>query len=129
MKIHHIGYSVKNINQSINGFKKLGYNLEGELIKDINRKVCIQFLILNEYRIELVAPLAKESPLDNILRKNGEGPYHICYETDNIDNAINKLVNEKYILVENKSKAVAINCQNVAFLFKKGIGLIELVEI
>ncbi|AKA70302.1 VOC family protein [Clostridium scatologenes] len=110
-------------------FEVLGYSLEGKVIKDIKRNVYIQFLILNGYRLELVAPSTEQAPINGILKKSGEGPYHICYETSSIDNAISELVKEKYVLIENKSGAVAFDNKNIAFLFKKGIGLIELLEM
>ena len=44
MKIHHIGYAVKKIEDSINEFKKLGYRTTGNKITDNLRKVIIQFI-------------------------------------------------------------------------------------
>ena len=35
LKVHHIGYTVKDIQQSIEMFQKIGYNIEKESIKDL----------------------------------------------------------------------------------------------
>lgn len=128
MKIHHIGYAVSDIKKSIRDFIDLGYNIEKDLIIDEKRGVSIQFMISGEYRIELVMPLNDSSPISNVLKKKGIGPYHICYETNMIDKIADKFINNKFILIEKKSNAIAINNQNVIFLYKSNVGLIELLE-
>ncbi|SHJ67063.1 VOC family protein [Paramaledivibacter caminithermalis] len=129
MKIHHIGYAVKDIDFSINQFKKIGYKMHKDKVIDDNRKVIIQFMKNNSYMIELISPLDKDSPINNIIKKVGSGPYHICYETNDIEKEIDILLKDKYILIEKPSKAIAIENRIVAFLFNKDIGIIELVEI
>jgi hypothetical protein len=46
-----------------------------------------------ELEIELVAPLDDTSPVSDILSrmKNTSSPYHICYETENLEKAVNIL--------------------------------------
>lgn len=129
MKINHIGYAVKNIDFSINEFEKMGYEKYKDKVVDENRKVVIQFMKNNGYMVELIAPVGDDSPINNIIKKVGSGPYHICYETDDIEKQIKDLLKNKYILIEKPDKAIAIEYRRVAFLFKKGIGIIELVEI
>ena len=128
MKIHHIGYAVKNIQDSLNEFKKLGYKTIENKIVDNQRNVIIQFVKNGDYLIELVAPLNKESPVTSLLKKQGSSPYHICYETDNLKKEISDLGNNGFVVISNLLKAPAINNKKVIFLYKKDIGLIELVE-
>jgi len=128
MKIHHIGYAVKNIEDSINEFKKLGYITIENKIVDNQRNVIIQFIKNGDYLIELVAPLNKESPVTNLLKKQGNSPYHICYKTDNLKKEIEDLDNNGFVVISNLLEAPAINNKRVIFLYKEDIGLIELVE-
>ena len=128
MKIHHIGYAVNNIEDSLNEFKKLGYKCVENKIVDKKRKVIIQFIKNGDYSIELVAPLGKESPVTNLLKKQGNSPYHICYETDNLEKEIKDLDDDGFVIISDLLKAPAINNKKVIFLYKKEIGLIELVE-
>lgn len=44
MKVHHIGYYVDNINNAIENFLDLGWEITGESKFDKNRKVKIVFL-------------------------------------------------------------------------------------
>ena len=128
MKIHHIGYAVKNIEDSINEFKKLGYITIENKIVDNQRNVIIQFIKNGYYLIELVAPLNKESPVTNLLKKQGNSLYHICYKTDNLKKEIKDLDNNGFVVISNLLEAPAINNKRVIFLYKEDIGLIELVE-
>ena len=128
MKIHHIGYAVKNIEDSLNEFKKLGYKTIENKIVDNQRNVIIQFVKNGDYLIELIAPLNKESPVTSLLKKQGNSPYHICYETDNLKKEIEDLNNNGFVIISDLLKAPAINNKKVIFLYKKDIGLIELIE-
>ncbi len=129
MKIHHIGYAVKNIENSQEEFEKLGFRREDKMYKDMDRNINVLFLINDSCVIELVSPIEEGSAVDNILSKVGNTPYHICYETDDIQKSIAELRGEKYKLLLKPKKAIAIENNLVAFLFKKDVGLIELVEI
>ena len=73
----------------------------------------------------------KPSPVDNYLRKQKDMavPYHLCYEASDIEGKIQELQKEKFILVGKPQEAPAINGANVAFLYKRTVGLIELVEV
>jgi len=128
MKIHHIGYAVKNIEDSIKEFEKLCYRTIGNKIVDNQRKVIIQFIKNGDYIIELVAPLNKESPVTSLLKKQGNSPYHVCYITNNLEEEISNLGNSGFVVISDLLKAPAINNKKVIFLYKKEIGLLELVE-
>lgn len=131
MKIHHIGYAVKNINKAINEFIELGYCKIGNTIEDENRNVLIQFMEKDAYCIELISQykLEKKSPVDQILKKNkGATPYHLCYEVEEIGDKIQEFCSKGYILIEKESEAKAIDYRKVAFLYNINIGIIELVE-
>lgn len=130
MKIHHIGYCVHNIDKAILEFEKIGYQKFETKYIDNDRKIYIQFMKNNETMVELVNPTNEgESPVDGILKKIGDSAYHICYETNNINEEIEKLKIDKYILISSPKTAVAINNCEVAFLYKRNVGLIEIVEI
>lgn len=128
MKIHHFGYAVKNIETSMKEFKLLGYEKLGGIYFDENRLVNIQFIKNNQACLELIEPRDENSPIKNILKKCGEGPYHICYETQNFDEDYSKLKENGYILVEKRNEAIALDGNIVAFFYKNGVGLIEILE-
>lgn len=80
MKVHHIGYLVKDLKQSEVQFLSLGFQVERLISFDAYRQVNIEFLVNGDYRVELVEPANQESPLYSLLRKFRNEPYHMCYE-------------------------------------------------
>jgi len=129
MKIHHIGYLVKSIKKALPEFLAIGYRQETDVILDETRNVEIVFLLKDMQRIELVSPKGKDSAIGNLHKKIGNSPYHICYEVDNLENTIDKLEADGYILSVEPQSAPAIDNKRVAFLFNTAIGLIEIVEV
>jgi methylmalonyl-CoA/ethylmalonyl-CoA epimerase len=106
MRIHHLGYAVKSMDESIRAFSKIGYKKAGETVLDEKRSVLIQFMRLGDYCIELVAPGGSDSPINSIISKSGNTPYHICYSVDNIDKVAEEFKKEGYVMVEKPSNAV-----------------------
>lgn len=129
MRIHHIGYLVRKIDKAIVKFKELGYSVEKEPVYDEYRQSDIAFLTKDGYRIELVSP-EKTSEVYPLLKKFGASPYHICYETDDIDKDTAGLKDQGYMIFTEKQPAPAIGEEaEVVFLFHSQAGMIELVEI
>lgn len=136
MKIDHIGYLSKDIYASINAFKTLGYTQVTEIFRDdiensdgSKRNVFICFLENNGTKVELVSPIDETSDVHDRLQRHGEGPYHICYQTQNLETAITDLKKNMWLVLKPPTPAIAFDNANVAFLVKKGVGLIEVVEI
>ncbi|MBL4930560.1 VOC family protein [Clostridium paridis] len=128
MKIHHIGYLVASVEESIAEFEKLGYISVSNTIYDEAREINICFVKNMDTVIELVSPVGKSSVVYNLYKKMKSSPYHICYESNNLKQDINKLCSEGYTVISNLSPAVAIENRNVVFLYNNKLGLIELVE-
>lgn len=129
MKINHIGYIVRNIKKSVDELEELGYKKTSRLVVDNKRNIKIQFLENNKYVVELIEPTYDNSNVDNILKKIGPTPYHICYETKNIYEKIEELEKKGYMILEKPTEAIAFKDKKVAFLYSKYIGVIEIVEI
>ena len=129
MKIHHIGYLVKNIEKSIREFECLGYSIQQNIMLDDYRKVKICFLKKDGYVVELVSPVCENSSVAGLMKKKENTAYHICYETDNIDMEIQHLCEMGYVICSEKHEAVAIEGKPVAFLMHPNLGMIELLDL
>ncbi len=100
-----------------------------ETIFDPIQNVNIAFLNkINETCIELIEPCDENSPVNSILKKNGTSPYHLCFEVDNIDSAINDMKIQKFVRVGKVELASAMNNSKICFMYSKDNGLIELYE-
>ena len=135
MKIDHIGYLCNDINKSIQIFMALGFKQESIVFKDNlqnsdnkARNVFICFIRNGETRIELVSPIDETSDVYSTIKRQGEGPYHICYQVEILEDSIQKLKQSGWMVLKRPAKAMALGNKRVAFLFKSGAGIIELVE-
>jgi methylmalonyl-CoA/ethylmalonyl-CoA epimerase len=128
MKVHHTGYAVREIVPAAAVFEALGFSRKGDTVRDEARGVEILFMRSGQTLIELVAPLNDASPVVGHLRKSGPSPYHICYETQNIEQKTAAMRGEGFMLVEDCREAAALGGRRVAFLYSSRVGLIELVE-
>lgn len=129
MRVHHIGYMVKNIQKAIEVFNQIGYEVETETIFDEYRGIDVCFMIMNEYRVELVGSRNKESVIAKLQKRMGNSPYHICYEVDDIFKAIDFFQDKNFVILQEPHEAVAIGKKKVAFLYDGQIGMIELLEV
>ena len=128
MKIHHIGYAVQDIKKASNIFLSLGFQASSEECLDECRKVNILFMKNEGTTIELVAPASPDSPVTKLLKREGPTPYHICYETADINATILELKKRGFIqLHQNVEIAPAIPGGKVIFLTSLSTGLVELL--
>ena len=129
LKVHHIGYAVADIEKAQRSFEALGYTAAGPVKDDQIRNVKIVFMKKDAIDVELVAPNGEPNPVDGILKKNGSAPYHICYETNDMQKDILELKKSGYMIIKKPEEAPAIDGGRVAFLYSAAAGMIELVEI
>jgi len=128
MKFHHLGVACKDIRDSILVYENIGYN-SSDIIFDPIQNVNLCFLKKDDSPlIELVSSINDDSPLINILKKNGTTPYHTGYEVANIDEQISNLSNHGYMLLYKPIEAIAFYNRRICFLYNKSFGIIELIE-
>ena len=135
LKVDHIGYLVKDLDRAAAAFAELGFVPVTDVIRDdmpdsagAARNVLLRFLENAGTVVELVAPLGEDSHVYERLRTCGEGPYHICYAVEDLAAQMEKMRAQKWMILRRPSPAVAFGGAPVAFLVKKGAGIVELVE-
>lgn len=127
MKFHHIGIACENIDETASHYRLLGYK-QGDIVIDPLQNIKISFLSHPVLPLlELLEPIDENSPVVDILKKNGTTPYHICYSVANLEECITSLRKESFLIVSKPKVANAIEGNRVAFLYNKAVGLIELV--
>lgn len=128
MTIHHIGYLVKKFERAQKQFASLGYVLARDVVRDEHRKIDIAFYEKDGYRIELVSPYDPESVVGDLIKRLGNSPYHICYETDVFDAEIERLRDQRYVVCGDDAPAPACGGHRVVFMIHPFLGMIELLE-
>lgn len=128
MKIHHIGYLVKDIKRAQIQFEQLGFRALNETVFDCGRKVNILFMDNAGSLIELVSPASPTSVVTPLIKRYRNTPYHICYTADNFEQEVNMLCAGGFTQIDAPAPAPAINGKIVVFLMSSHIGLVELLE-
>jgi methylmalonyl-CoA/ethylmalonyl-CoA epimerase len=84
---------------------------------------------VGEGHIELLRPLAAETPVGRFLDRNGPGLHHVAYETNDIQSALDAARAAGIRLID-EGPRTGIRNSRVAFLHPKSTGgvLTELVE-
>ena len=128
MKIHHIGYLVQNIEKAQAQFKELGFTESTQLFSDELRGIYIIFMEKDGYVIELISPSKDDSIVSNLIKTHKNSPYHICYESFNIDDDMKFLKRNKYIKITALETAIAFDNKKVVFFLHPYLGMIEVVD-
>ena len=90
------------------------------------------FVELPNTKIELLHPLGEESPIANFLERNPKGGmHHICYEVQDLGEAVSKLMAEGATVLGNGEPSIGAHGLPVVFLHPKDFcgTLIELEEV
>ena len=126
--ISHIGIAVKNLDEAIEVYEKLGLQLEG--IEEVpSQMVKVAFFPCGETRLELLMPTSPESPIAKFIENRGEGIQHIAMAVDNVTEELNKAQENGFRLIDAQPRPGAHNSE-IAFLHPKStLGvLIELCQ-
>lgn len=129
MRIHHYGLATRDLENSMEAFRSLGYAVS-EPVSDFFQKVRVAFVSREgEHPIELVCDSeAKGGATRNILSKVGSSFYHVCYEVDDLEQMIATLRQKGFLLRHDPVSATAFHGRRIAWLYNRDIGLVELLE-
>ncbi len=128
-KLEHIGIAVKDLGVSNMLFSKIlgteHYKIESVASEHVNTS----FFQVGETKIELLEATHPDSAIAKFLEKKGEGIHHLAFEVEDIHQAMEKMKNEGFILLNQEPKKGADN-KLICFLHPKSTNgvLIELCQ-
>lgn len=128
-KIEHIGIAVKSFDSAVPLFEKLlntpCYKTEAVESEHVNTA----FFRQGENKIELLESSTPDGVIARFIEKKGEGIHHIAFDVEDIEAEMQRLVNEGFVLLNDKPKKGADN-KLVCFLHPKHTNgvLIELCQ-
>ena len=131
-KLMHVGVAVPALGPATETLSALfGYRVISGPFDDPIQKVTVNFLTTaptDIAEIELIAPLTDNSPISNMLANNRGGAYHFCFETTDIDKALEHAVKNGCVIVSKPVPAVAFQGRKIAWIITNSRQLFELVE-
>jgi methylmalonyl-CoA/ethylmalonyl-CoA epimerase len=131
-RLLHVGVAVPSLGPTTETLTSLfGYRVISGPFDDPIQKVTVNFLTTaptDAVEIELIAPLTDDSPVSSMLEKNRGGAYHFCFETKDIDKALEHAVENGCVIISKPVPAVAFQGRKIAWIITSSRQLFELVE-
>jgi methylmalonyl-CoA epimerase len=86
------------------------------------------YLLLGEGRVELVSPLAEDTPVGRFLAKRGPGVHHVAFEVDDLGAAIDELAGSGANVLDLEPRA-GLGGHQVSFVHPESLNgvLVEIV--
>jgi len=125
---HHVGVLTDKPDEVVSLYEWMGYRVDWRGDDPVQDAHIVLLLKEGHPMIEIIHPLSKESPVYDLLKKQGAGPYHTCYEVDDIESVSKELRKQKIIPTTKALEAVAFGGRQVRFFYSASAGLIEVVE-
>lgn len=129
LNVDHIGIAVDNLSEAIERFQRLlgGPPESTEEVKEYGVKTA--FFGVGETNLELLEPLAQQSPIANFLQKRGPGIHHVCLRVSNLEGLLQALKSAGVRLIDETPRKGA-HGKRVAFVHPASLGgvLVELSE-
>ncbi|MES2111798.1 MAG: VOC family protein [Bacteroidota bacterium] len=124
MKLHHIGIACKNIDDEIVNISKIHHvvSQSPKVFDEAQNAELVLLTLADGTNLELISGRQVET----FVKKNITY-YHLCFEVDNINAEIERLVNEGAFLIAPPKPAALFNNRLVAFL-NVSYGIIELLN-
>lgn len=129
-KIDHVGLAVKDLDQAISLYEKMGFQYKGkETVAE--QKVTTAFFEVGESRLELLAATDSTSPIARFIEKNQGfgGIQHVAIQVENLEVAIQDMKAKGFLMIDETPRNGAHH-NRIAFMHPKGTGgiLLELCQ-
>jgi len=129
LSIEHLGIAVKDIEnrspfwEHILGIK----HTTTEIVEHEGVKTDIYDT--GRGKVELLKSISDDSTIEKFLNKKGEGIHHVCFQVDDIEQAICEL-KEKNISIVSEKSSIGAEGYKIVFIHPKSTGgvLVELAE-
>ena len=127
MKLHHVGVAVDDLDAAVELYSKV---FGAELVhRASNDELKAAFLRAGEAEVELLQPVADDTPVARFLARRGPGLHHIAVAVPDIDRAMAEARAEGLELIDQEPR-IGLHGTRIAFVHPKSVGgvLTELVE-
>ena len=128
-RIDHIGVAVEQLEPALALYRD-SFQLE-VAHREVVREQGVEAVLLDvgESHVELLAPLAADTPVGRFLAKQGPGLHHVAYQVSDIDATLQALKQAGLALIDEQPR-VGIRGSRVAFMHPRATAgvLTEIVE-
>jgi methylmalonyl-CoA/ethylmalonyl-CoA epimerase len=90
-QISHLGMAVRDLEKAREFYRSVLGLSSAEPITGGDGTIQVSMVKAGEVMIELLQPVGNEGVMAKFLEKHGEGFHHICYEVEDINEAVSSL--------------------------------------
>jgi methylmalonyl-CoA epimerase len=130
LNLDHVGIAVFDLDEAIAGYKER-YRVE-PLYREVVESQGVEeaMIPVGGSHVQLLQPLAADTPVGRFLENRGEGLHHVAFMVASIEAALEHLRDQGARLIDEKPR-VGGRGANIAFVHPADLGgtLIELVEL
>jgi methylmalonyl-CoA/ethylmalonyl-CoA epimerase len=128
-RLDHLGIAVEALDDAVERYRD---TLDMDLLhREVLAADGVEAALMaaGEERIELLAPLAQDTPVGRFLARRGPGVHHIAYSVGDIDATLVALAEREVELIDTAARP-GLRGSRVAFVHPRATGgvLTELVE-
>ena len=129
MKIDHICFAVKNLEEAIDYWEHVfGYSKMTRIIENTRQKVKVVFLSNAEsITVKLIEPVCGNTSLENYVNRGG-GFHHLCFLCDNMKEQMEDLTGKGLLTLVKPQPGEAFNNRDIAFMMARYGLNIELID-
>jgi methylmalonyl-CoA/ethylmalonyl-CoA epimerase len=128
-EVHHIGHAIADLDAAVDLYERLlGAVLEHrETLAE--QGVDAASMRVGRSRVELLAPLAADTPVGRFLERRGPGMHHVAYEVGDIERALADARSAGAQLIDERPRRGILGLR-VAFIHPESAAgvLVELVQ-
>ncbi len=127
--IEHIAIAVNSLDTDGQFWKHI-LKIQHRSTEDVeNQGVTTDIYDTGQGKVELLESTGPDTPIGKFLGKRGSGVHHVCFEVDDINKAIEELIESK-IQVLSDEPTIGAEGYKVVFIHPKSTGgvLVELAE-
>jgi len=130
LTFHHLALAIRDPKAAGVFLSGLGYS-ESETVYDPAQGVRLAMCTAPVHpSIELVSPADIAGPLDNLLKRDSERIYHLCYTSEDPAASLEAMraAGVRVMLVAPQKPAILFDGRPVSFYYVRGFGLIEIIH-
>ncbi|MCL1893843.1 MAG: methylmalonyl-CoA epimerase [Holophagaceae bacterium] len=129
LKISHLGIASPSLQSAMENLDRI-FGIKQEHIEEVaDQKVRTAFYPIGESTLEYLESTDPEGPIGKFLEKKGPGIHHLAFEVDDVDAAVQELL-DKGIQMIDKAPRKGAHGNRIAFIHPKETGgvLIEICQ-
>ena len=99
--IHHLGVAVRDVDAAVQRYRQLlGAEVDHEDVVEDQGVHAVALRVGEGPLVELLAPLADDTPVGRFLQKRGEGMHHVAYRVDGLGSWLDRLAGDGVELID-----------------------------